>query len=169
VSYIVIKTIKGRQYRYEQRSWREGKRVRTKSRYLGPVVEERPRGLLAQLAAFLAAQQLSPEDRALASAQRAAEKFEQYQREVFGETARERADREYNEHLDRLFEQYGLMVGPIDPTPMERAPAAQANAEDTKGDSNAADDTQGDEASADPGIDNAGTDGGEAGDEGDAA
>jgi hypothetical protein len=35
--YIVIKTIKGRQYAYEQYSWREGKRVRTKSRYLGPI------------------------------------------------------------------------------------------------------------------------------------
>lgn len=39
--YIVIKTVKknGRsyQYRYEQTSYRVGKRVRTKSRYLGPV------------------------------------------------------------------------------------------------------------------------------------
>jgi hypothetical protein len=33
--YIIIKTVKGRQYRYLQWSWREGKKVRTKSRSLG--------------------------------------------------------------------------------------------------------------------------------------
>jgi hypothetical protein len=35
--YIVIKIIKGREYRYQQESYREGHRVRTKSIYLGPV------------------------------------------------------------------------------------------------------------------------------------
>lgn len=35
--YIVIKTVKGRRYRYAQWSWREGKKVRTRSRSLGPV------------------------------------------------------------------------------------------------------------------------------------
>lgn len=35
--YRVVKTVKGRRYAYLQRSWREGKRVRTESRYLGPV------------------------------------------------------------------------------------------------------------------------------------
>ena len=34
--YRVIKTIKGHRYIYEQRTWREGKHVRTESRYLGP-------------------------------------------------------------------------------------------------------------------------------------
>lgn len=34
--YRVTKTIKGRHYIYEQRTWREGKRVRTESRYIGP-------------------------------------------------------------------------------------------------------------------------------------
>ena len=33
--YRVIKTIKGHRYVYEQRTWREGKRVRTQSRYIG--------------------------------------------------------------------------------------------------------------------------------------
>jgi hypothetical protein len=33
--YIVIKTIKGHRYRYRQRTWREGKHVRTESQYLG--------------------------------------------------------------------------------------------------------------------------------------
>ncbi len=36
MSYVVIKTIKKRQYRYLQTSYREGKKVRTKSVYLGP-------------------------------------------------------------------------------------------------------------------------------------
>ena len=35
--YRVIKKIKGRGYVYLQRTWREGKRVRTENRYLGPV------------------------------------------------------------------------------------------------------------------------------------
>ena len=34
--YRVIKTIKGHRYLYEQRTWREGKHVRTERRYIGP-------------------------------------------------------------------------------------------------------------------------------------
>lgn len=130
MTYIVIKTIKGRQYRYEQRSWREGKRIRTKSRYLGPVTSARPTGLINQITSFIGAQRLSPEDRALASAERAAERFAQYQRETFGETAQERAEREQQDHLDRLHDQYGLTLGPTDPTPTE--PAAAASDEGTE-------------------------------------
>lgn len=37
MAYIVIKTIKGRQYRYQQRSYRQGGKVRTETIYLGPV------------------------------------------------------------------------------------------------------------------------------------
>jgi len=37
MAYIVIRTIRGRQYRYLQRSYRDGKKVRTVSEYLGPV------------------------------------------------------------------------------------------------------------------------------------
>ena len=39
--YRVVKTIKGHPYVYQQRTWREGKRVRTESRYVGPAAEER--------------------------------------------------------------------------------------------------------------------------------
>ena len=35
--YQVVKTIKGHQYLYEQRTWREGKHVRTENRYIGKV------------------------------------------------------------------------------------------------------------------------------------
>jgi hypothetical protein len=34
--YSVIKTIKGHRYEYLQRTWREGKKVRTESHYIGP-------------------------------------------------------------------------------------------------------------------------------------
>jgi hypothetical protein len=34
--YRVIKTVKGHRYEYLQRTWREGKKVRTESRYIGP-------------------------------------------------------------------------------------------------------------------------------------
>src|SRR4051812_33731461 len=34
--YRVVKTIKGHRYLYLQRTWREGKHVRTESRYIGP-------------------------------------------------------------------------------------------------------------------------------------
>jgi hypothetical protein len=34
--YKVVKTIKGHRYVYEQRTWREGRHVRTESRYVGP-------------------------------------------------------------------------------------------------------------------------------------
>jgi hypothetical protein len=37
MAYIVVRTIKGRQYRYLQRSYRAGKKVKTVSEYLGPV------------------------------------------------------------------------------------------------------------------------------------
>lgn len=34
--YIVIKTINGCRYRYRQKTWRDGSKVRTRSEYLGP-------------------------------------------------------------------------------------------------------------------------------------
>lgn len=37
MSYIEIKTIKGRKYRYERTSYRVGKKVKHKSKYLGPI------------------------------------------------------------------------------------------------------------------------------------
>jgi hypothetical protein len=33
--YQVVKAIKGHRYLYAQRTWREGKKVRTESRYIG--------------------------------------------------------------------------------------------------------------------------------------
>lgn len=111
--YVVIKTIKGRRYRYLQTSFREGKRVRTKSICLGPVDgavagDPASQGDAGGISAFLDAQWLSREDRMMASAERAAAKIDKYQRETFGETATERTERARQEHLDNLHAAYGL-------------------------------------------------------------
>lgn len=124
MSYTVVKTIKGRRYRYLQTSWREGRRVRTKSVCLGPLdgtgrTPSRKRGT-GTLAEFLKAQQLAPEDRAWAVAQRLAAEVDSYQREKFGETAAERAQRERQEHLGRLHDLYGLRLGLANSMPSEK-------------------------------------------------
>jgi hypothetical protein len=57
MTYRVIKYIKGRGYVYEQRTWREGQRVRTESRYIGPLDggQRQRRGLQKEIAGFIAA------------------------------------------------------------------------------------------------------------------
>jgi len=56
MAYIVIKTIKGRQYRYQQRSYRHGGKVRTETIYLGPVDGGRQRkGVLRRIADLIEA------------------------------------------------------------------------------------------------------------------
>jgi hypothetical protein len=137
MSYVVVKTIKGRRYRYLQTSWREGCRVRTKSVCLGPLdgagrTAARKRGP-GRLAGFLKAQQLAPEDHALAVAQRLAAEVDRYQREKFGETAAERAQRERQEHLGRLHDLYGLRLGPANPMPSEKISNQSAAAPERSG------------------------------------
>jgi hypothetical protein len=143
MSYIVIKTINRRQYRYLQRSYRVGKKVRTESRYLGPV----DCGLIQRAIDLVGAQRLSPEDRAIASADRQAARIDEEQRALFGESATERSDRERQEHLDKLQDLYGLTLGPSVPTPVEKdvpssgtdAAAETANGQDEAGVSATAD------------------------------
>lgn len=97
MSYRVIKTIRGRRYLYEQRSWREGKRVRTQSRCLGPLdppLRAMRNGVLGRLRALIKANRASPEERALKVAERFIAQVEREQRALFGETAAERAARE---------------------------------------------------------------------------
>jgi hypothetical protein len=116
MSYIIIKTINGRRYRYLQRSYRVGRRVRTESRYLGPANG----GIIQGIIDLVGAQRLSPEDRAIASAERHTARVEEEQRALFGETAAERSGRERQEHLDKLQDLYGLTLGPSVPTPVEK-------------------------------------------------
>ena len=59
--YTVIKIVRGRRYLYEQRTSREGKRVRTESRYLGPLDggtrrSKKKTSVLAKVGEFIAAQ-----------------------------------------------------------------------------------------------------------------
>jgi hypothetical protein len=132
VSYIVIKTIKGRRYAYEQRTWREGRKVHSESRYLGPAdgsvraasPRSRRRGIAAKFAELIAANTLNDEERGALAAERFAERVDAYQRERFGETAAERGERERQAFLDGLHERYGLSIGPRNPMPVEKAAAA---------------------------------------------
>lgn len=121
MSFVRIRTINGRKYRYEEARWREGGKVRSRSRSLGPIdgarISRRRRSW--SIFDFIGLQRLSVEERILASAMKEAERIEQYQREVFGETASERAVREWQEFLDKLHLAYGLKLGPTPPTPVE--------------------------------------------------
>lgn len=113
----------GRWYLYEQHSYRQGGKVRTRSRYLGP--ESGPDGLIpdghetpltpleggvvaaVNIAAALIGRRRAHEpineaqereDRALTTAERKAREIEAWQREMYGETAAERSAREKSEH-----------------------------------------------------------------------
>lgn len=56
MSYIVIKTIKGRKYRYQQRTYRQGGKVRTETIYLGPVDGGvRRKGVLSRIGGLIEA------------------------------------------------------------------------------------------------------------------
>lgn len=86
--YTVIKTVKGRRYRYKQRTWREGNRVRTESVYLGALdgSARRPRkqtapGVLRKVADFIKANRTPPgvyfvDEQAMLRQQEAREKAE---------------------------------------------------------------------------------------------
>lgn len=131
MSYIVIKTVRGRRYLYEQRTWREGKKVRSESRYLGPAdggvrspsQRSRRKGIGTRIAELIAANMLSDEERGALAAERFAERVDAYQREQFGETATERQDRERESFLAGLHERYGLTMGARNAAPVETAPA----------------------------------------------
>jgi hypothetical protein len=86
--YTVIKTVKGRRYRYKQRTWREGNRVRTESVYLGALDGGAPRprkqkapGVLRKVADFINANLTPPgayivDEQAMLRQQEAREKAE---------------------------------------------------------------------------------------------
>jgi hypothetical protein len=114
MSFIRIRTRKNRRYLYRETRWREGRRIRSRSEYLGPLGD-----LSGASRAFDEAQ-----DRAMAVAEREAAKIDAYQRGNFGETAFERSQRQQREQLDRLHAHYGLKLGPSNPVPAEPAPAA---------------------------------------------
>jgi hypothetical protein len=99
--YIVIKTVKknGRtyQYRYEQTSYRVAKRVRTKSRYLGPVGKT-----LSAIGGLIEANRTRGP--------------------IFDEEAMLKAEKDreakHTAMLERFYAETGLRVGPDNPVPM---------------------------------------------------
>jgi hypothetical protein len=122
MAYNVIKTIKGRRYIYEQRTWREGKRVRTENRYIGPLDgAPRRRRLGQKIADFVRANM--ERDRDLITE----EMLQQYNARV---DAQERARLA---KLDDLYAKYGLRVSDdkpelrATPTLSATAPVAERN------------------------------------------
>jgi hypothetical protein len=92
MSYLVIKTIAGRRYRYLQTSYRVGKKVKTKSVYLGPAS-------------------------GAASIRIHDPKFD-----VEKELQRQKAERAKEQQALALFtREVGLKVGPANPIPIEKA------------------------------------------------
>lgn len=132
--FRIVTRANGKRYLYKEERFRQGGKVKSRSRSLGSVdgggrkLKRRNGGLVA----FLHAQRLSPEDRALAVAEREAARVDKYQRDHFGETASERAEREREEFLAKLYEAYGLKLGPSNPTPIEPQ-VAQATPETREG------------------------------------
>jgi hypothetical protein len=111
MTYVSIKTIRGRRYRYQQHSYRDDTgRVRTETKYLGPVD------------GFVRRQSGTPEDRALAVAEREAAKVDAYQRATFGETGQERKDREAKERAEKVYTNIGL--NPPAPAQSPSAPSS---------------------------------------------
>jgi hypothetical protein len=122
MAYIVIKTIKGRQYQYQQRSYRQGGKVRTETIYLGPVDGgSRRKGVLRRIGEFIEVNRTPkhglPDDETV---------LRQYNEKV----ERDRLARE--KVLDELHSLYGLrMSGPsqVPASSSARAPSQPSTAE----------------------------------------
>jgi hypothetical protein len=100
MAYIVIKTIKGRQYRYQQRTYRQGRKVRTDTIYLGPVDGgTRGKGIIRRIGAFIDANRMRrhglPDEQTI-------------QRQSNEKVSRDREARE--KAIDQLHVLYGLKM-----------------------------------------------------------
>ena len=109
MAYVVVKTIKGRRYRYLQRSWREGKKVRTSATCLGRVSGSVGCGALDENMKRRH-EWLKEYARDMAAVEREEKKFAEWQRKTFGETGEERHERQQREKLDELHEKFGLKM-----------------------------------------------------------
>lgn len=123
MTYRVVKTVRYRRYIYEQRTWREGKRVRTQSHYIGPVGGEvRRRRLGQKIAGFIKANMEA--DREVITE----EMLQQYNARVEAQEQARLAK------LDGLYAKYGLRVSDdkpelrATPAPTATAPVAEQNA-----------------------------------------
>lgn len=97
MSYVVIKTIGNRQYRYLQTSYRVGKKVKTKCVYLGPVTRAGSDG------------------NGMAGPQH----FPRFDEEK--ELQRQRNEKAaYEAMKERFTKEVGLVIGPDNPVPVEK-------------------------------------------------
>jgi hypothetical protein len=126
MAFIVIKTIKGRQYRYQQRTYREGGKVRTETIYLGPVDGGKRRaGVLRRVNAFLKAN-FPP-------------RYGLPDEEAMLRNFNERAERERKEREKAIVLAHDLNALTLSDTPPSTAASDQGNApaEETSTDFNA--------------------------------
>jgi hypothetical protein len=123
MTYRVIKTISNRRYVYEQRTWREGKRVRTESRYIEPADSQVRRRRLSQKIADFIKANVTPDREVITE-----EMLQQYNARVEAQEQARLAK------LDDLYVKYGLRVSDdkpelrATPAPSAAAPAAERNA-----------------------------------------
>ena len=111
MSYIVIKTIKGKQYCYRQRTYREGGRVRTECIYLGPVGgTPRRKSVPARIGDFMTTNLRREHEHVFDMEALAREEQER---------AQQKAAR-MAKAVDELHERYGLTLGPSTPTPIDK-------------------------------------------------
>jgi hypothetical protein len=120
MAYIVIKTIKGRRYRYLQRTYRTGNRVRTQSLCLGSIdgSGRRRKGLLGRISDFIKAQ--GPFCNSLPD----------METELFKQQARQKEkDARLQAALKELHDLYGLRLSadqaPQSPAAQEKAPSEE--------------------------------------------
>ena len=120
MAYIVTKTIKGRQYRYLQRTYRDGSRVRTECVYLGPVDgPSRRKGLLRRVGEFIAVN-LQHDDPGAAAMARAL---------LADQAAQELRDAANDKVLADLYSHYGLRLGPDTPAPIRKGTSSAVGLE----------------------------------------
>ena len=116
MSTVVIKTIKGRRYRYLQRSYRDGGKVRTESLYLGPVDGGRRKGILRRVGELIAANRSEPGTRLIN------EMVENWEKQCKAQAATEKqAEDAFYERMHAL---YGTTKGAANPAPIEKVPAS---------------------------------------------
>jgi hypothetical protein len=107
MAYVVIRTIKGRQYRYLQISIRVGKKVKTVSEYLGPVgsILRAPGRAFGAIGGIIEANLTEPGPR-------------------FDEDAMSRdvkaKEAAHSRMMERFEKEHGVKVGPSDPVPIEK-------------------------------------------------
>jgi len=109
MAFVRIRKIKGRHYRYQEERWREGGKVRSRSICLGPIDGDEPEGGII---------------RQLFRVRTHGIDWDAIERE---ELARAKAEEAHQAAIiGALHKAYGLTLGPVAPTPVEKVAAPEA-------------------------------------------